>query len=588
MDIKSEILDYINCRETTGALLVTGPWGCGKSYLVKQIAKELNQEKKAAVAVISLFGLDSIPAINKRVKEEYTSFKLGTLGRSARKITKGLGTLAKDGLAIASVASPEVTGLSAASQGLSAALSYDLFGFIEVQNKIGNGNNERKFVIVFDDLERCGIGNKQDLLGAINDFVENKQIKVIVIADEAKIDNEEYKEYKEKLISRTLRMTADYDRLVEEIVNGYNECVLGYKQFLISNTDLIQQLFAESKSSNLRTLKCIFADFERVYEAWIETEISRDYIKWCLYTFGVEMFTSKIPKKEDPKNADELFYSSMEKEQQYLHKGKYYSNFYSLQHWVDYGIWDKNIFIEELTGKYVPKSEAPKYRFLNYRFWDLEQNDIDEGLPQAIQFAYDGDLTKDELISLIDKIHAMHVYKITVPVEVNYKQIEEGFDQRFRKIVEGTITEPRNHTFTEKSSIDKEAYGLLAKINSFEDRLAAAENRATFIRYLSGDDSVTYYSLRGMYIEEFDDELLGIFIKQYSEANNSYKTEYARALLKMTFDFDTYSTEENQEHTKQNFLKLAEYLEKEKPEDQITEIIHKSFTEDIRKKYSAK
>lgn len=71
--------------KNTGALLLTGPWGCGKSYLMKQIAKDLNQEKAAAIAVISLFGLDSISAINKRVKDEYISLKLGTLGKSCKK-----------------------------------------------------------------------------------------------------------------------------------------------------------------------------------------------------------------------------------------------------------------------------------------------------------------------------------------------------------------------------------------------------------------------------------------------------------------------------------------------------------------------
>lgn len=101
MDIKSEILDYINCNENTGALLLTGPWGCGKSFLVKQIAKELNDEKSAAVAVILLFGLDSVSAINKSVKDEYTSLKFGTIGKTTRKISRKISTLIKDGLAVA-------------------------------------------------------------------------------------------------------------------------------------------------------------------------------------------------------------------------------------------------------------------------------------------------------------------------------------------------------------------------------------------------------------------------------------------------------------------------------------------------------
>ena len=88
MDVREEILDYITRNELTGALLLTGPWGCGKSYLVKEIAKELNSSKKAAVATISLFGLDSVAAINKRVKDEYVGFMLGGIGKTARKISK--------------------------------------------------------------------------------------------------------------------------------------------------------------------------------------------------------------------------------------------------------------------------------------------------------------------------------------------------------------------------------------------------------------------------------------------------------------------------------------------------------------------
>ena len=81
MDIQGEILDYINRNETTGALLLTGKWGCGKSYLVKEIAEDQEKDKKAAMAIVSLFGLDSIAAINKSVKDKYLGFQLGALDK---------------------------------------------------------------------------------------------------------------------------------------------------------------------------------------------------------------------------------------------------------------------------------------------------------------------------------------------------------------------------------------------------------------------------------------------------------------------------------------------------------------------------
>lgn len=54
------------------------------------------------------------------------------------------------------------------------------------KNYIGRGKSKRKFVLVFDDLERCKI-NMIDLLGAINEYCENRNIKTIILADESKI-----------------------------------------------------------------------------------------------------------------------------------------------------------------------------------------------------------------------------------------------------------------------------------------------------------------------------------------------------------------------------------------------------------------
>lgn len=41
-----EIENYIKEQEQNGALLVTGKWGSGKTYLMRQIERKLNQGRR--------------------------------------------------------------------------------------------------------------------------------------------------------------------------------------------------------------------------------------------------------------------------------------------------------------------------------------------------------------------------------------------------------------------------------------------------------------------------------------------------------------------------------------------------------------
>ena len=579
MNIESEILDYINCNENTGALLLTGPWGCGKSYLMKQIAKDLNQEKAAAIAVISLFGLDSISAINKRVKDEYISLKLGTLGKSARKLSKKLAILVKDGLAVAGSAAPGVTGLAAASQGLSSALSYDLFGFFDVQSTIGNNDSKRKFVIVFDDLERCDINSKKDILGAINNFVENKQIKVIVIADEDKIDGDDYREYKEKLISRTLYMTADYDSIIENISANYAEAADGYRDFLKENADLIKSVFAESRTSNIRMLKTILADFERVYAAWTKFGFAIEYMPWALYTFGAEVYLSKAPDKDGkPAPKCDLLFFTNEGDDQYPNIGKYHSSFITTKQWITSGTWNAALFTEELKRKYAETDMSPLDRFLTYGFWDMQQEDIDVGLPQAVSLAYAGELSKDSVITLIQKIHALNEYNIAIPVQIDYQLVEDGLEKRLLKIRNGKLEDPASHLIIKESQFDAGASHLAKSLNRFDNRIESANNREKFIQYLNDRGSTSNYSILNLNMEEFDDELFSIFCMEYRLSNNIDRKNIALALLDLSFYSSEYSTQENMQHTTVNFVKLIDFLKALDDTDSIAKLSDKITT----------
>ena len=581
MDVREEILDYINRNELTGALLLTGPWGCGKSYLVKEIAKELNNSKKAAVATISLFGLDSVAAINKRVKDEYVGFMLGGIGKTARKVSKTVGELAKDGATVASIATNGNPGLSAVSNGIASVMAYNPFDFIEVKKTVGKDKKERNFILVFDDLERSNL-TKKDLLGALNEYEENKQIRVIIVADEEKIESEDYKEYKEKLISRTIRMAADYGALIDQIVEAYSETSTGYKAFLEENRDLIKQFFSESKSFNLRTLKSALADFERVYAAWQETDIATANMKWALYTFAAEMFVSKVPTVKE--NEDNKRYSALllaPEEKQYIYRGKKQSSFYAFTKWISHGEWDKELFIQELHEKYTEANRSPLERILQYSLWSLEQKDIDTGLPEAIGQAYQGKLSRRNLIYLLTKIHTLRELSVPLPCEIDYTRMEAGLKERNKGIMQGTIDEPPCNTFAMGDQIDEEARPFYSMIERMDEQIAAWESRRQFIDYLNGESDSTSRFRRGQYLEEFDDELLRVFKKRYASASNEDKREYAKSLLGIAFDSHEYSTEENMDTTRLNLKELLEWLVSQKSNDGITLAINKQFIQQL-------
>ena len=186
MDIREEILTFINRKEETGALLITGKWGSGKSYYIKDLAKELNDNKKEYLCVVSLFGIDSVASLIKAVKEYYLEANSTVFTKTASKIGKIVGKTVDSGLKVAEAATGGNVAVSAAQKGFSSVLSLGLLDFISVKNYIGRGKSKRKFVLVFDDLERCKI-NMIDLLGAINEYCENRNIKTIILADENKI-----------------------------------------------------------------------------------------------------------------------------------------------------------------------------------------------------------------------------------------------------------------------------------------------------------------------------------------------------------------------------------------------------------------
>lgn len=247
------------------ALLVKGPWGCGKSHLVNNCIETIKgHNKEAKFLYVSLYGINEISDIEAKFFEQLNPIlsnkKVMFAGQIAKGVLKGALKIDLDGDgkadATASIGVPNI----------------NLADYL---------TDTTNCILVFDDLERCEL-DLQVILGYINYFIEKEGYKVVIVADEDKLiarkghedDQYSYINIKEKLIGKTVQVDPDvsnvFDNFVSELyaantpkdLISHNEI----KEILNLNKERIIQIFQQSKHENLRSLRKCFLDLKQ----WIE------------------------------------------------------------------------------------------------------------------------------------------------------------------------------------------------------------------------------------------------------------------------------------------------------------------------------
>lgn len=334
-------------------------------------------------------------------------------------------------------------------------------------------------------------------------------------------------------------------------------------------------------------------DFERIYNEWCQAGVPLDNIESVLYKFCVITYEAKkghyslgpygmyviVTSETDQKKREK----EVSKIKSKYVDGAFDHIFTSISRWVVLGEWDKVFFQNELKRMYRREDISHEEKFILYHFWDLEQADIDYGMPALVTRAYNGEASRDELIALLQKTHALKIHKIPLPCEVDYKKIYQGLEVRFEKVKNGTIQEPDSHMFTENSQIDEEAIPINAKIEKMGDLMYVWESRRLLISYLRGDKNISQYSLKNKCIEAFDDELYQLFTARYLSSNNGDRIDLCRILLGIDFKNSHYSTSTDQKNTLKNYSILITMLKglSEKNSASIDNAIHNSFIEQL-------
>lgn len=471
------ITNHINMN-TSGALMITGYWGCGKTYFMKnEVIPQVKEKLHKEIIIVSLFGLNHVNEIPERVLYAYcNALDNSNSSFNWRTISNKVGLLLKN--------SPKLN------------------EFVDLNKIFGKGEGLYNFIskdtiICFDDLERIlNSIDVNEVLGAINQLVENLQYKVIVVANEDFIRQSSKNEliFKEKVVEKTLVFTPDTIDIFQKIVSSYeNESFISYmlekavKLIEPENELYTKSAFYRKNISNIRILKFAIEHFYRVFSHYADKyDINSKDIEQKLNNYWAFILAASIEYKlnnvsfDDDKtlskyvhntlvefdleenNADILFEDEIEntisKEEQELKEkedSKFQKTFYK-RYFITQGEFP--IFHPELyafiTGAITPDYEKldsemdkslgefihsgnPAHELLNLftkGIWGFSNDEVDTKLNELLVFVSNGKL--DDYMSYLNAssylLHYKELYSKTD--EEIIEGIKKGIDLFTNKI----------------------------------------------------------------------------------------------------------------------------------------------------------
>lgn len=534
--------------------MLTGEWGCGKTYLLNnKLTKELKDTH--IILRISLFGISSVDKVKTDVKQKWlyawTESKDNS-GRIADKVINASGKIKK----VAEIAKDKLP--DGAKNIVDSVLSINVLDFVKIDSMIG----DKKVVLIFDDLERANISTT-DLLGCINDYCENLGFSTIVVTNEEKIsgDNGErikYNEIKEKIIQRTIHHLPEYKVIVDSVIDNmqfkaesYKELIKKYSKDIIvifsgTTTDgksldeftefctkgrnhqdietenqRIRELL-EKRPHNIRSLKCALQDFFRVYELLVKYEVP-DIHKW-LFSFITYVFSCRAGLvHKDERYGWEMSENNICK----LYPG-YYNNKYisgGIKSWIREGEWnDGKINAELAFAKKRDSAISVEEKVRTYRVYELEECDVSEGYPLLLSMAYDGELDLDEYVDLLCNSSWAREYKITIP-PIDWNRMLQGVDKKINELLQSHI-EPSHYRKVigdeNIANFTKDEWKIYESIKKYRDgEIQIYENNKNlYIQLIKEDPIKAYEEIKNKRLDSFSEKMAEATLQAFIDTLN--------------------------------------------------------------------
>lgn len=261
------IKQYLNI-ETNYAVIINGKYGIGKTYYfkndlfpqIKEISLPKNNEKKYTPIHISLFGIKTIEDLQTQIFAGIYPI----LKKRSLKLAAGIGKSLIRGIA-------QINGLGNIDDFLN-----------DIDLKPNEWINYDELVLCLDDLDRKSETlSIIETLGFINTLVENYGAKILIIANEKVLFEDE--DYKSKLREKVIGVSIEffphtshvYDLIIKERYESGNNL---YYNFLVEHKGTIIGI-VEKNENNLRNLIYFLEHFKIIYSSLVsQFQSDKDFV----------------------------------------------------------------------------------------------------------------------------------------------------------------------------------------------------------------------------------------------------------------------------------------------------------------------
>lgn len=306
--------------------------------------------------------------------------------------------------------------------------------------------NISDYIIIFDDLERCEMPINE-ILGYINDYVEHRNVKCVIVANEQEINkinyddnyelkvlsclkdgidygekqenstyhdinnrdnkkvdiskiknrvlnmyegNKKYKAIKEKLIGITIKYIPDIDKVYDQLIIEYKNQNEELYRFLKENKKDCIDILKLNNCNNIRTMIFILDRFEILYNEINDINIDKKSTIINLVFRNVIFSSIGIKKGIDIKQIlSGVMYSSAACLTEDLRRN--WNNYYTAFNFVDDFILNGDIDEEKMLGS------IEYYLSINYEeieaddpynklkvYWELEDDEIKSAMQEIL------------------------------------------------------------------------------------------------------------------------------------------------------------------------------------------------------------